>query len=170
MKRKFLLYSLGVFTILFHGCYPNRDLTSPEGQKRSNSVSSPPVIIYSTLNDYRLFVPVIMDSLKKAIISYPSPADLIYRGQPSFPTELTDGFLLDNRGINQFVAFLDITYDEYKKLNPGPHVNELLKHIQDNDPLKVMYQCGRRSDYINLSEELNYLITTENFNRCLKLK
>lgn len=119
---------------------------------------SAPAIIYKTRDDYTNLVPVIMNAEKTRIVSYPDPLDLVSEGKLMKPVRLKHGYLLDNRGINERVAFLNITYDEYAKLNSPPHMVDLMMKIIDTNPLTVMYRCGNRSDYSNLIYELNVLI------------
>lgn len=134
------------------------------------SVSSPPCIIYRTRSDYSGNVPVILSGDKSRIVSYPDIKDIYYAGRLSVPTLLSDGFLLDNRGINAGVAFLSYTYDEYSKLSATPTATELMKKILDKSPLVEMYQCGQRSQYSNPVDELNAIIKAGDFKRCTKLK
>jgi hypothetical protein len=94
----------------------------------------------------------------------------MYKGNFAYPTVLREGYLLDNRGISQGVAFLDFTYEDYSKLDRTPDAGELLKHIIDNDPLTEMYHCGSRYDFKNLVDELNSRIATNDFEGFKKLK
>lgn len=112
-------------------------------------------IVYKTRKNYYDNVPVILTSDKKNIVSYPSIYDVYYNGKLSYPTKLTDGYLLDNRGINESVAFTSYTYEEYSKLKETPSKDELLKRIIDKNPLIVIVYCGNRSNYKNEVEELN---------------
>jgi hypothetical protein len=112
-------------------------------------------IVYKTRKNYYDNVPVILTSDKKNIVSYPSIYDVYYNGKLSYPTKLTDGYLLDNRGINENVAFTSYTYEEYSKLKETPSKDELLKRIIDKNPLIVIVYCGNRSNYKNEVEELN---------------
>lgn len=118
----------------------------------------PPVIIYKTTKDYNNNVPVTLNKEKNAIVSYPDPRDLFIKGELSYPVELAQGYLLDQRGIDENVAFLDITYSTYSKSMRVFTVEQLFEMIIDKDPLLEMYHCGYRSDYINLVEELNQSI------------
>jgi hypothetical protein len=102
--------------------------------------------------------------------SFPAPGDLKYRGKPAIPTELEDGFLLDNRGITENVAFLSITYEAYIALDKTPTKDELLAMIIDSDPLTVMFNCGKRSQYNNEVLELNTCILDNDFSKFKKLK
>ena len=134
------------------------------------AVNSPPCIIYRTKSDYSMNVPVILSADKSKIVSYPDIKDIYYNGKLSLPTLLENGFLLDNRGIGLQVAFLDYTYEEYRKLSSTPPATDLMNIIIDKDPLIEMYQCGRRSQYTDIEHELNILITSGKLNTCKKLK
>ncbi len=116
-----------------------------------------PAIVYKTRADYRNFVPVTMNKERNAIESYPAPTDVFYRGVLAKPTELINGYLLDNRGISAQAAFLDITYEEYSKL-PSVDVDFLLQHIKDATPLLELYDCGSRSSFTNEVNDLNQVV------------
>ena len=104
--------------------------------------AGPPVIIYKTTRDYSRNVPV-------TLLPYPTP--------------LADGFLLDNRGIGQHVAFLSYTYEEYAALPKTPTAAELFEKIIDKHPLVEIHFCGNRYQYKNLVEELNAQIRAGKF-------
>ena len=94
--------------------------------------AGPPVIIYKTTRDYSRNVPVTLNADGTKIVSYPAVSDV--RSLP-YPTPLADGFLLDNRGIGQHVAFLSYTYEEYAALPKTPTAAELFEKIIDKHPL-----------------------------------
>ena len=123
------------------------------------SVASPRVIVYKMLKDYSRNVPVTLSADKKTIASYPHPRDVYTNGKLAFPTELKNGYWLDNRGINENVAFLSYTYEEYAALTDVPPLDVLYSKIIDNDPLTEMWVCGRRFDYHDLVNDLNEIIT-----------
>ena len=83
--------------------------TSPKGG--AISVSSPPVYIYKTREDYSHLVPVIMNDARTTIVSYPHPRDLRIGDKLCLPTLLEKGYWLDNRGIGRNVVFLSYTYE-----------------------------------------------------------
>ena len=86
------------------------------------------------------------------------------------PIPLTDGFLLDQRGINGHVAFLNITYEEYSRRGKTPEANELMGMIIDSDPITEMYQCGSLSQYADPENELNAIINDGRLSTCRKIK
>jgi len=120
--------------------------------------------------DFSKNVPVILSEDKSRISSYPGRTDIKYGNSFAYPTILREGFLLDNRGINEHVAFLDYTYEEYGKLEKNPGADELLGHIIEYDPLVEMYSCGVRYEYKNLVDELNDIIAAGKFEGCVRLK
>lgn len=132
--------------------------SDPTGAFLTLWLPSAPAVVYKTKGDYIDLVPVIMNDDRTRIISWPDPSDLISQGKLMKPFKLKDGYLLDNRGINENVAFLNISYEEYSKLDSPPHIVELMLRIRDRYPLTVMYRCGLRSDYTDLVYELNVLI------------
>ncbi|MEE4255490.1 MAG: hypothetical protein V2I47_00485 [Bacteroidales bacterium] len=134
------------------------------------TVSGPDAIIYKTRGDYKLLVPVIMNDEKTEIASFPAPGDLKYKGKPSFPTELENGYLLDNRGITRNVAFTSYSYEEYMALEKTPSKEDLLTRIVDQDPLTEMYNCGKRAAYQDEVVELNRIIQEGDFSNFRKLK
>lgn len=119
---------------------------------------SAPAVIYKTRGDYLNMVPVIMNEARTRIVSYPDPSDLRQGDQLMKPVKLRKGFMLDNRGINENVAFLNMSYEEYSKLETPPNIYEMSLMILDKEPLTELYYCGLRSDYKNLIYELNVLI------------
>ena len=117
-----------------------------------------PAIVYKTKKDYSQYVPVILSKDKSTIVSYPAVTDIYYKGKLAYPTKLADGFWLDNRGINENVAFTDYTYEAYSKLEKTPSTEELFSRILDKDPLEEIVNCGNRSNYPDEVKDLNQLI------------
>lgn len=131
----------------------------------SRVIASPPVtamphvIIYKTARNCDNLVPITLSDDGSRIVSYPDPSDLRIGGQLATPTRLTNGYLLDNRGISRHVAFLSYTYEEYAAMKQAPSMEQLLAHIVDRDPLTEYIDCGPRSGFSdNLTEELNQYI------------
>lgn len=137
-------------------------------EKPSNS--GPPCIIYKTKSDFDKLVPVTLNDEKSEIISYPAISDIYYKGKFAYPTKLSDGFLLDNRGIDKNVAFLKLTYEEYSKLKKTPSIMELRAMIISDDPLIEMYDCGSKYKFKNLLEDIDKLIKNNELNKCRKIK
>lgn len=122
------------------------------------AVASPKVFIYKMKKDYSQNVPVLLSPDKKAIVSYPHPRDLYTNGKLAVPTKLNDGYWLDNRGINENVAFLSYTYEEYAALSEVPSVSELYKKIMDKNPVMELWDCGRRHQFQDIVSDLNEAI------------
>ena len=131
--------------------------------------NAPPAIIYKTIGDFYDYVPVIMNDNRTEIISYPAPSDIYYAGKLAKPLKLKNGYLFDNRGINQNVAFLSYTYEEYGKLEKTPDLSDLMTRIKEKYPLTEMYNCGSRKQYNDDINNLNKLIDV-NFKNCVKIK
>lgn len=132
--------------------------TGQPGEMLTGWMPSAPAVIYKTRGDYSDLVPVILSADRSRIVSYPDPQDLVSEGKLMKPVLLAKGYWLDNRGINEQVAFLNMSYAEYSKLKHPPHVVELMLRIRDRQPLTEMFRCGLRSDYTDLIYELNVLI------------
>lgn len=135
-----------------------------------SKLPAPQVIIYQTKADYSQLVPIILSADKKSVVSYPDVRDVYTNGTLAYPTQLKNGFLLDNRGISPDVAFIKLKYEEYAALPSTPRAEELLKMVVDADPLKKMYACGLRNSFSNLTEELNARIDKGDFEGFTVLK
>ncbi len=133
-------------------------------------VPGPPTIIYKTKKDYSQNVPVILNDEKTKIVAYFSPKDFIKNGEIVYPTKLENGYLLDNLGINENVAFTSYKIDTYTKTMRMITVKDLFEHIIDKDPLLEMYNCGNRSTYKDVVAEINRAIKNGQLSKCKKLK
>lgn len=131
----------------------------------------PPTIVYKTTKDYSKNVPVILSDDKTTIVSYPHPNDINVGNGFPFPTQLIDGYLLDNRGIGLNVAYLKITYEEYSKLKEPLSLSEMNNLIIDKNSIIEMCNCGNQKAFTNLTDQLNKLITDKKLKiRCKTLK
>lgn len=170
MKKVFILPMAILFTAFMVSCKTSEKtniqqepVLAAEGNKlktdfTGSNISSPQVFVYKMKKDYSNNVPVIMDSGRKRIVSYPAPGDLKRGDGYATPTKLKDGFWLDNKGIGPNVAFLSYTYEEYSKLKQTPTMEELMNSIIDKNPLSYHAFCGRRNDYKDIVNEINQLI------------
>ncbi len=115
-----------------------------------------PVIIYKTNGDYNKNVAVMLSDDKTDIISYPDITDVFYAGKLAYPTQLENGYLLDNRGVNKNTAFIKYTYEEYSKLPATPQKEELMKMIISKDPIIELYKCDKlpKNDIQKLNESI----------------
>lgn len=127
----------------------------------------PSAIIYKTVKNYNNNVPVTLNADKSTIVSYPAPTDIYYNGNLALPTQLDNGFLLDNRGIGTNVAFTDYTYEQYAAMKEAPSIEELMHHIIDKNPLIAMYSTNFPRDGKSI-EVYNKLISS-NFAGCTRL-
>ena len=151
-------------TILF-SCKAQKEI-----QPMVSSTPSPPVYIYKTTGDYFINVPVILSEDKTEIVSYPDPSDVMIGSKLAVPTKLTNGFLLDNRGINKNVAFLNYSYSDYYNLKEAPSIEKLMEAIKDKNPLVELYYCGQKSNFQNVEKELNKIIKKSDLTMFIKLK
>jgi len=147
MKRSAIIVTV-ILTLVFAVSCKIKETTNS-----TDSYAMPKAIIYKTSGNYNMNVPVLLNSEKTAIVSYPSKSDIYYNGEFAFPLILKDGFLLDRRGINLNVAFIDLTYEEYSKLQVQPSAGDLFKRIVDKNPLTEMWECERPSEQ---KEEIKY--------------
>lgn len=130
----------------------------------------PPCIIYKTKADYLKYVPVSLSKDKTRITSYPDIKDVSVQEKSPYPEKLSDGYLLDNRGIGPDVAFLSITYEEYVSKTKTPSADDLFQQLLDKDPLLEMYQCGNRYQYDDIIRELNQIIDSGKISDCKRIK
>lgn len=135
-----------------------------------SKLPAPQVIIYLTNADYSQLVPIILSADKKSVVSYPDIRDVYTNGALAYPTQLKNGYFLDNRGITPDVAFIKLKYEEYAALPKTPTADELMKMVADADPIKKMYACGLRNSFSNLTEELNAKIDAGSFEGFTLLK
>ena len=165
MKRRISLQLLGLTSAIacasaLSGCHSQLTPVAATGtlQTPGMAAPAPPAFIYKMKADYSQLVPVMMDKSRSRIVSYPAPSDLRRGNRLATPTPLDNGFWLDNRGINEHVAFLTYTYEEYSRLPKAPSMDELMAHLLDKQPLVDFRVCGRRADYDDIVSELNALI------------
>lgn len=132
--------------------------------------TGPPTVIYKTKKDYSSNVAVSLSDDKSKIISFPDPSDVFYNGKLAYPTQLNNGYLLDNMGINTNVAFLSITLEQYQGYKEIPSIEQLYQLIIDKDPLLEFYNCGNRHSLQNEVKDLNNLINNSHLPKCKCLK
>lgn len=119
----------------------------------------PHEIVYKTKADYFKNVPVILNDEKNMVLTYPAKEDLKRGDEYQYPVKLKDGWLLDKRGININVAFLNISYEEYYKLEELPTPDSLFEMIIDKNPLTEMCDCGSKTAFSNEIKQLNFVIS-----------
>jgi hypothetical protein len=134
------------------------------------TVPGPPCVVYRTRADFSTLIPVELTDDKTQLASFPDVKDIYRDGVLAYPTPLDGGYMLDNRGIGPNVAFLNLTYEDYRKLDKTPTASDLMNAIIDRDPLLELYQCGNRSQYKDVVSELNLMISSGKLAGCRKLK
>ncbi len=159
------IISIAVVILLLSSCCPMK-----KNAYQADYTPGPPTIVYKTKKDYSQNVPVILNDEKTKIVSYYGTGDLTYKGKLAYPTELADGYLLDNIGIRENVAYTSLKIDAYTKSAKMFTPNELFELIIDNDPIEKMYNCGNRNKFTNDVEEINKIITDKQLKNCKKLK
>lgn len=89
------------------------------------SVSTyPHARIYRTTAPSDSLVPITLSPDGTTVTSFPDPRDL-----STVPPRLTDGWLLDTRGITPLSAFTSFTYSEYKAMPDSPTPGHLLHAV-----------------------------------------
>lgn len=134
------------------------------------SYTGEPTIIYKMKADYSKNVPVTLNEDGTAIIAYPSPKDVYYKGKLAYPVALSKGWWLDNRGVTPHTAFLKLTYEEYSKLDQAPSLDELMKMIINADPITEIYHLGNRDRFKDEVTEINQVINKGGLKKFKKLK
>ena len=127
-----------------------------------------PIVVYKTRGDYNDLVPIELSEDKTIVVSYPSIRSVYYKGSLAYPTELDNGYLLDNRGVGQDSVFLDTTYEDFIEFSEQPTVEELFEMILYNDPFTEIYECknlikGRDGNEVR---KINDLINTGRLSEC----
>jgi len=144
-----------VFILIICGCI---DCSSSHISFVPVYSSGPPTLVYKTRADYSNNVPIILSDDKTKILAFPDPVDVFINGKYPTPTQLKDGYLLDNRGISKNVAFLKMTYTEYARLPKPPTAEEMFAMIIDKEPLTELCNCGNRNAIQNPKQQMNQLI------------
>jgi len=174
MKTLISLACLFTTSLFINSCTRSATPVGSAPEKEINEEvikkAGPPTIIYKTKNDYFDKVPVTLSENQYRIVGYPSQKDIITGEGFSYPTRLVNGFLLDNRGIGQHSAFLDLSYDAYSTLQDEINAEYLLPRIIDRDPFLEIYNCGSKFQYKDIINELNDLIELNQFERCTKIR
>jgi tRNA splicing ligase len=137
----------------------NRTDTGDSSGFTPSFTPGPPTLVYKTRSDYMNLVPVVLSEDKTNIVSYPHPSDIRAMGvKQALPSILNIGYLLDNKGIQKNVAFLNITYEEYAKLDTAPSLESMYDMIIDKDPLIELCDCGNKQALSDPRLQINHLI------------
>lgn len=86
----------------------------------------PKAIVYRTDGNFYDNVPIMLNENGTEVVSFPAPTDL---SQQSMPLHLSDGWMLDRRGVGPNTVFTSYTYKEYMALPQAPSPTELLAHV-----------------------------------------
>lgn len=152
------------FCLTIAGCTAGNRVTQKSdtmSQVQPQFTAGPPTLVYKTKKDYSDKVPVLLSEDKKKIVSYPDPRDIsTSNGYRPGPALLAEGYLLDNRGIGLHVAYLDMDYATYSKLEKAPSMAEMMSMIIDTDPLTELCNCGNRLAFSDPEKQLTELIRT----------
>jgi hypothetical protein len=163
-----------ILLLICTSCTKSKTIVSPNKTEEIEldfSMSLAPTIVYKTKNSYNNLVPVMLNDEKTEIIAYPSQADLLINGELKTPILLNDNYLLDVKGININVAFLSLSYQEYVALETIPSLKEMFNLIIDKNPLIELCDCGNRSAFSNIENQINYLIDNKQLRqKCKVLK
>lgn len=174
-RRVFSILMILLLAIIVISCSNTKVSQKKQSELKEESTTQktktgPRAIIYKTKADYFNYVPVTLTDDKSAITSFPGIKDIYYKGELAYPTKLNNDFLLDNRGIDNNVAFLKYTYEQYAALKETPTSEDLFNNILEDDPITEMYNCGSKFDYKNLVDELNEAIANNKLASFQKLK
>lgn len=164
-----------ILVIGLMGCCTSKKAPQSQLAGQTDSVAQyipgPPALVYKTRGDYYHLVPVLLSDNKKQIISFPHPKDLIRGHGYTLPDSLSNGYLLDNRGIGANVAFLRLTYEEYANLQEVPTADQLYEKILDRDPLTELCNCGLRTSFSDPVRQINELIEKSELQaKCKRVK
>ena len=97
----------------------------------------PKAVVYKTNVPSTEYVPVNTTADGHTLISYPAPSDVSVKA--SMPLQLTDGWLLDRRGIGPNSRFTSYTYAEYSALKDTPAPSALISSINPAITITAMY-------------------------------
>lgn len=163
MKTIFVLVLKLSLTVI--SLYTFQLVAKQEKGKPMRQISSPKpgIVIYKMKRDYSRNVPVLLSDDKKEIVSYPHPMDLIVMtSKDVMPIRLHGGYYLDRRGINKNVAFLNISYNSYRKLRKPLSIKEIEKLITDRNPLSFFLSCSNLTYSVKIIDSINSMIDKGN--------
>lgn len=122
--NRFALIAMAVMAASCSTSKPGADVTQPVASAPMVSKPSvnhrPKARVYKTNGDYRTNVPIAVSDGN--IISFPDITDI---SSAMLPIELSNGYLLDRRGISTNTMFTSYTYEQYASLDTTPSLAEL---------------------------------------------
>ena len=148
-------------------CQSSKETNKSENTETTETVTTvnapiamamPRIVIYKTTADYSNLVPITMDDSKTQIVSFPDPSDVKANKRP---TQLENGYMLDNFGIGKNVVYTDYTFEQYAALESVPEPETFMEHIADRNPLVEYYVSGAeypRTGEARTIEALNNII------------
>lgn len=128
--------------------------------------SKKPTIVYKAKPEYANKVPVSLSADKQQIVAYPAPKDLYINGMLALPVALEKGYYLDKRGISNNTVFLNISYEDYAKLENAPSLEVLKSMIIKTSSVEECFDCGN----ITAIEKLNILIKGKALTKCKRME
>jgi hypothetical protein len=162
-------YSIVLVVLLALACKSKpHSKESAETLYRPNFSPGPHVLVYKTSGDYRNNVPVMMSENDSDIVAYPHPGDIKATESTVYPTILKNGYLIDNRGISNHVAFLKLSYSDYAKLDSVPALSTLKSWIIAKNAITEMCDCGDRSGYTDIEKQINDIIDQDSLHTICK--
>lgn len=130
---------------------------SPPTVPVSTSAALPNAIVYKTYSDYTHQVAIRLSADQKEISYYPDPADVAPRGSIGPPTELINGYWLDNSGLATNSAFIKLTFKEYSALKEVPTHEQLMQLVVSPKPFVEMWDLGPRTQF-KTTDDINQRI------------
>lgn len=136
MNKKCLMFLAGIaFAGVMASCHSQKKATenviseTPRMTQQMIGGESnylPKLHIYRTNGDYINNVPIMLSADGKSVVSFPAPSDI---SMQSLPLELSDGWLIDRRGVGGNSVFTRYTYEEYMNLSQTPSVAQLIEAV-----------------------------------------
>lgn len=129
-------------------------------KKRTNEIAQEVYYVYKTRYNYTELIPVMLNDSKTEIVCMPTKENLKSAdGRLSYPQPLSNGYFISkNIDLNQNIAFLNLTIEDYIKADKLPNAEDQIKYVKDFEPFRELYifKCNKNSNPI---EEVNKLIT-----------
>ncbi|UXX78998.1 hypothetical protein N7E81_16715 [Reichenbachiella carrageenanivorans] len=146
-----LIYIITCGLLLF-GCSSTKTAVST-----FNVMDLKNVIVYKCKKDYSNNVPIMYSEKIGSITSYPAPSD-VQRFLDLKPFELSNGYFLDQIGVNPSTVYLEYTLKEYSELDEAPTLETMKSKIIDFSPFDELYNLGQPNEQNNTIEKINELI------------
>lgn len=132
------------------------ELTTIKDRPLSDVHYIPHAVVYKTNGNFNDNVPIQVSADGKTLISFPAPTDL---NSSSLPLVLTEGWLLDRRGVSVDTRFTSYKYSNYESLSSAPSVTDLLHSIIPNARIVEMIELPiTTNEAVNDTTKVNQLI------------